>query len=118
MLRLLRSFSFAFNGLKLCISKEANFKIHTVCTFVVIALGVYFKITVPEWMILLLCIGFVLCMEMINTAIEQLSNVVQKDIHAGIKATKDISAAAVLMSAIVAAVTGAIIFIPKFILLF
>ena len=60
-----------------------------------------------------LAIGFVWTAELFNTAIESLSDLVSKDHHPEIKFIKDVSAAAVLLSAIAAVITGAIIFIPK-----
>jgi len=116
MARLIWSFVFALNGIKQCVLKESNFKIHIFCTVVVIIAGYYFNISSVEWMLVLLCTALVLSMEMINTAIEKLCNVVHREIHPGIKLTKDISAGAVLVSAIAAAICGAIIFIPKIIL--
>jgi diacylglycerol kinase len=113
-----RSFAFALNGLKVCISKETNFKIHIFCAAMAIISGMYFNISYAEWMFVLICTGFVLCMEMLNTAIEHLCNVVQLEFHPGIKIIKDISAGAVLLSAVIAAICGAIIFIPKILLLF
>ena len=117
MSRLIRSFAFALNGLKVCILKEANFKIHIFCSVLVTIAGLYFGIAPAEWLLVVICIGFVLSMEMINTAIEKLCNVIQNEIHPGIKITKDIAAGAVLLSAATAAVCGAIIFIPKISLL-
>jgi len=115
MSRLIRSFSFAFNGLKICVLKGANFKIHLCCMGMAVMLGIALCISMNEWLVVLLCIGFVLSMEMLNTAIEQLCDVVHKEIHPAIKITKDIAAGAVLFSAIVAAVCGGIIFLPKII---
>ena len=113
MLRLIRSFSFALNGLKICVLKGANFKIHLFCTVLAVMMGLYFHLAVNDWLILLLCIGFVLCMEMLNTAIEKLCDIVHKEYHPGIKITKDIAAAAVMVSAFVAAICGAFIFLPR-----
>jgi len=113
MLRLIRSFSFAFNGIKVCTARHSNFKIHLFCMLPTIALAIAFRISVNEWVAVLLCIGLVLSMEMLNTAIEQLCDVVHKEYHPGIKVTKDIAAGAVLVSAVIAAVCGAFIFIPK-----
>ena len=113
----IRSFGYAWNGLKICFSKETNFRIHIFCMTLVSIAGLYFNISHIEWVMIILCIAFVLCMEMINTAIEQLCNVVHKEIHPGIKITKDISAGAVLLSAAISAICGAIIFIPKVFLL-
>lgn len=117
MLRFARSLEFALNGLRLCLLEEANFRIHIFCATAVVIAGFYFGITTVEWLWILACIGFVLCMEMINTAVENLCNLVHKEIHPVIKTIKDISAGAVLVSAIMAAVCGAVIFFPKIILL-
>ena len=114
---LIKSFGYALSGLRICILEGANFRIHIFCTVLVFIAGLYFNISYTEWLIILICTGFVLCMEMINTAIEQLCNVVHKEFHPGIKITKDIAAGAVLLSAVIAAICGAIIFIPKIFLL-
>jgi len=117
MLRLIRSFGFAWKGIRSSLFQEPNFKIHIVCSILVIGAAVYFMISPVEWMLVLICMALVLSMEMINTAIEKLCNVVHKEQHPGIKITKDVAAGAVLVSAIIAAICGAIIFIPKIILL-
>ena len=117
MLRLIRSFGFAWKGIRSSLFQEPNFKIHIVCSILVIGAAVYFMISPVEWMLVLICMALVLSMEMINTAIEKLCNVVHQEQHPGIKITKDVAAGAVLVSAIIAAVCGAIIFIPKIILL-
>lgn len=113
MSKFTRSFVYAANGLKLCLLKEANFRIHIFLSVITIALSILLNINAVEWMIILFCMAFVLSMEMINTAIEQLCNVVHKEDHPGIKIVKDVSAGAVLVSAILAAICGAVIFIPK-----
>lgn len=115
MARLIWSFVFALNGIKKSILKEPNFRIHILCTVLVIIAGYYFNISPVEWMLVLLCTALVLSMEMLNTAVEKLCDVVHKEIHPGIKLTKDIAAGAVLVSAVIAAICGSIIFIPKII---
>ena len=115
MFRLTRSFSFALNGLRICVVKGTNFKIHLFCTALAALAGSFFHLSLSEWLIILLCIGLVISMEMLNTAIEQLCDVVHKENHPGIKIIKDIAAGAVLVSAIIAAICGAFIFLPKII---
>ena len=58
----------------------------------------------------------VLSLEMINTAIERICNIVHKEPHPGIKIIKDLAAGAVLLAAFVAAICGTIIFLPKIII--
>ena len=113
MVRLLHSFAFAFNGLKKTAVKGANFRIQLVAAIVTISLAVLLRISAHEWLVCIISIAFVLTMEMLNTAIEQLCDVVTKDYHPGIKLTKDIAAGAVVVAATASAICGTIIFFPK-----
>ena len=82
-----------------------------------IILGWVFQIDAMEWMVILLCITAVLTLEMINTAIEKLCDVVHPGYHPQIKVIKDIAAGAVLLAAVGSVIAGAIIFLPKIIAL-
>jgi diacylglycerol kinase len=113
MRKLLKSFTYAFTGIKTTLASEANFKIHLLAAIMAIALGFAVNISNTEWVVIILCIAFVLSMEMINTAIEKLCNVVHKDIHPVIKAVKDIAAGAVLVAAVGSLIIGSVIFLPK-----
>jgi diacylglycerol kinase len=115
-MKMLKSFVFAFNGIKICFTSETNFKIHVLLAAVAVLLGVVFFISATEWAVIIFCIAFVISMEMINTAIEKLCDVVTKDIHPGIKKIKDISAGAVLVAAGSSFIIGSIIFLPKIII--
>ena len=116
MASLIKSFGFAFNGIRNCFIQERHFKIHALLAVVAITAGFYFNITTVEWFVVLICSGAVFTAELINTAIEQLCDIVHKENHPGIKLVKDLAAAAVLVSAITAAIAGMVIFIPKFFL--
>ncbi|MDY0217015.1 MAG: diacylglycerol kinase family protein [Bacteroidales bacterium] len=109
----LKSFSYAFNGLKILIKEEHNARIHLFAAIVVVMAGFIFKISVNEWFVVLLAIGFVMVVEIINTAIESIANIISPEKDKRIKKIKDLSAAAVLISALTALVIGSIIFIPK-----
>ncbi len=111
------SFGYAFSGIKQCFKSEINFKVHCVAAIVAVALGLALDINSTEWILVILCIAFVLCFEMVNTVIEKLCNVVQPEKHPAIKIIKDISAAAVLISALSSITIGAIIFLPKIFIL-
>jgi len=113
MTKLIRSFGNALRGLRSCFTSEINFRIHIVVTILVIAAGVYYQISSKEWIILTWSICGVLAFELMNTAIEKLCNLVYHGRHEGIKIIKDMAAAAVLLSALAAVVSGAIIFLPK-----
>ena len=117
-MRVFKSFSFAFQGLKDCIINEKNFRIQYVITLLVICLGIFFSLNAIEWMILLICFALVLSFEIINSAIEKLCDMVCPSIHPVIKKVKDMCAAAVLVSAIISFIVGCIIFMPKIKMLF
>lgn len=109
---------FALQGLKYIFRHEKNFKIHLLMAFLAIGASIYFQITASEWIGVILVIGFVLGMEIVNTAIEQLLDHIHPSFHPTIKIVKDMLASAVLLSAITAVILGIIIFLPKVITLF
>lgn len=108
----LRSFGYAWQGLRCCVGKEQNLSFHLIATAVVVAAGCYFGITRTEWMVLCLCIGMVIAAELFNTAIERLVDLVSPQRHPLAGQVKDIAAAAVLVCAAAAAITGCILFAP------
>ncbi|HZG71093.1 MAG TPA: diacylglycerol kinase family protein [Chondromyces sp.] len=110
--RLIASFSFAWNGLRLG-WKEPNFRIHIAAAVAVIAVGCFFSVSVVEWMILLFLIGGTLALELVNTAIEKTVDLVTPEYHPLAKQAKDLAAGAVLLFAIISVIMGLIIFLPK-----
>ena len=115
-MKILRSFGYAWFGLKHAFATQTNFRIHLLLAALAILMGIGFHITAMEWMIISICIGMVLFAELVNTALEKLADVVQKDHHPEIKLVKDIAAGAVLILAVISAVIGVIIFLPKLII--
>jgi diacylglycerol kinase len=113
----LKSFVYAYNGLKHFWKKEHNFQIHLLAALLSIGLGYYLKIAITEWVILVLLIGMVMAAEIFNSAIEHLSDLVMPEQNPQIGKVKDIAAAAVLILAIAALIIGLIIFLPKILLL-
>ena len=109
-----KSFFYAFQGIKLFLKTQHNAWIHTASGIVVIVLGFLLKVNITEWCLLITAISMVFITEMLNTAIEFLCDFVSPQIHPQIKKIKDVSAAAVLISAIAAIAIGLIIFLPKF----
>jgi undecaprenol kinase/diacylglycerol kinase (ATP) len=110
-----KSFSYAFQGLKLIFKEELNARIHLVAKLGAIALSIILDISLQEWVAIIIAIGMVISAELLNTAIENLSDFSTTEHHELIKKTKDYAAAAVLVTAIMALVIGCIIFIPKII---
>jgi len=109
----LKSFGYAFEGLKSFFKTQHNAWIHVLATFVVIVDGFIFKVSSMEWIALSFAIALVFISELFNTAIEFLCDKVSPELDPKIKLVKDISAAAVLIAAMVAVVVGAIVFVPK-----
>ena len=103
---LYKSFGYAFEGIFTCIRNERNIKIHcTVAILVVIAL--------TEWCICLTLFGLVIALELVNTAIESVVDLVTTERKPLAKTAKDTAAGAVLVAAIMAAIVGLIIFVPR-----
>lgn len=113
---LLKSFANAFVGMAYFFTNDRNGKIHLTITVTVIAASVALQVSAIEWMIVLLCIALVISLEMLNSALEKLCDLVEPNYHSTIKVIKDVSAAAVVLSAIISVVIGIIIFLPKIIL--
>lgn len=109
----IKSFAYAFNGFKILLKEEHNARIHVAATIVTIVAGIYFDIAAIEWMIILLCIGAVFALEIINSAIENLADLVCQEKNDFVKKAKDLAAAAVLTAAIVSVVIAMFIFVPK-----
>ncbi len=111
----LKSFTYAFNGFKILFKEEHNARIHAAIGILVLMLSIYFGLNINEWMAILFSIGLVFSAEIFNSAIENLCDFVSPQWNDKIKKVKDLSAAAVLLSAIIAVAIGLIIFIPKWI---
>jgi undecaprenol kinase len=111
--KVLRSFSFAVQGIAIALKKETNLKIHFTVTFIVIILGFLVSLSLTEWLFILFAIGGVISFELLNTAIERGVDLVTKEYHPLAKQAKDIAAGAVLVYTIVAVLVGMIIFVPK-----
>ena len=110
--RLYKSFTYAFRGLGKTLKEEQNLQIQSIVGLVVIILGWYFRIEVEEWLILILVIGLVILMEIINSAIERITDVLKPRLDSYVKEIKDIMAAAVMLASVIAVTVGLIIFLP------
>ena len=114
MNRFLKSLGFAISGVKFML-QEPNFRIHLAATVLVICTSFYLGLSSTEWIIIIGCMGMVLAAEVFNTAVEQLCNMTEPNFHPLIKKIKDTSAAAVLILALVAAICGSLVLLPKII---
>ena len=110
---LFKSFKFAFAGLETAIIKGRNFRIQILLGIASIILGIIYRISSFEWLSLILIIASVLILELINTAIESIVDIVSPEIREKARVAKDVSAAAVLVAAVASIFIGAVIFIPR-----
>ena len=90
-------------------------KIHVAILCLVVLGGVFFQITTNEWLICMILFGLVLSAELMNTAIETTIDLCMPNIHPKAKLAKDTAAGAVLVLAMISAMIGFLIFIPKLI---
>ena len=115
---LIDSFKYAFEGLFFGLKTVKNIRVHLFFTFLVVVGGIFFEITKVEWLICLLFISLVISLELVNTAVEETVDLAMPKIHPVAKIAKDVSASAVLVSAIMSLIAGFIIFLPKVLGLF
>ena len=99
---LYKSFGYAFEGIGTCIKKERNMKIHCAAAILVVIAGV-----------ILTLFGLIMALELVNTAVEAVVDLVTEERKPLAKIAKDTAAGAVLIAAIMAAIAGIIIFLPK-----
>jgi diacylglycerol kinase len=116
--RFMKSFSNAARGIAYLFKSQRNARIEIIIATMVIASGILFHISTIEWAFILLCISLVLGFEGFNTAIELFADKVHPGFDPEIGKVKDVAAGAVLITSIVAAIIGFIIFAPKFLILF
>lgn len=112
MRRRLKSFKHAADGISIGLKDQFNLRFHFLAAILAISLAIYYQISRLEWLILILTIGLVVATELLNTAVEEIVNSFTADVHPAAKKAKDVAAAAVLISAVIALVIGIIIFGP------
>lgn len=109
----LKAFKYAFKGAWLLIRKEPSIKVQFTCAVIVTILGFILNISATEWVVQLLAIGLVLAVEGLNTAVEKIADFIHPEYHEKIGDIKDVAAGAVTFAALIAAIIGLIIYIPK-----
>lgn len=111
--KLINSFKYAGEGIVSSFKTERNMKIHIFIMLAVILLGVLLELSAIEWIICVLLFAIVISAELFNTALETIVDMVMPEKNDKAKLAKDVSAGAVLVTAIGAAIVGMIVFIPK-----
>lgn len=109
---MIRSFGYALKGLGLIFKEEQSFRAQAAAAVVVVA--VMFVLPVKNWekVALILVISWVLVLELINSILERIVDILKPRVHLGVESVKDIMASAVLIASFTALIIGLIIFIP------
>lgn len=110
---LTKSFKFAFDGLKTAVIKGRNFRIQLSVGLLALVLGFVLKLSMEEWLDLVIVITLVLILELVNTSIEEIVNLVSPEIRERARVAKDVSAATVLVASIASVIIGVLLFLPK-----
>ena len=107
-----RSFGYAFAGIWTGIRKERNMKIHCTALLLVVIAGMIVQLTVTEWCICIILCALVMSLELVNTAVEAVVDLVTEEKKPLAKIAKDTAAGAVLIAAIASVIIGLLIFVP------
>jgi len=110
--RLLKSFGYAISGIIKTFKEEQNLQIQVIIGIIIILVSFLLRIKLIEFCFILSSIFLIIIMEMINSAIERVTDVLKPRIHTYVKDIKDIMAGAVFISSVLAIIIGLIIFIP------
>ena len=110
-----QSFRHAFAGLRQAITTQRNLRIHLAAAVVVTLLGLWVGLKPWEFAILILLYGLVIGMELMNTVVEVVVDMLSPSFSPLAKRAKDLSAGAVLVTAIVAVLVGLLLFGPHLI---
>ena len=108
----IKSFSYAFAGIRVLLREEHNARIHLVAAVAAVAAGFLFGITPGQWTAVVIVIAMVFSAEAVNSAIERTADFVKAERDDRKRDIKDLAAGAVLICAIGAAVVGVIVFLP------
>ena len=116
---LLISFKYAFSGISYVLKTSRNFKIQLIFAFSILMIGFLLQISLTNYVVLIATIMSVLILEILNTSIESVVDlVVKKEFSSLAKISKDTSAGAVLLASINSVIIAVYIFVPKIKLLF
>ena len=107
-----QSVGYALAGARWFLRTQHNARLHLLATLAVVALGLGLGVGREDWRWLVLAIGLVWAAELMNTALEQLADALAPDPHPLVGRAKDLAAAAVAVTALVALLIGLLVFVP------
>lgn len=111
--RFVKSFVYAWRGIREAVSCERNLKIHVAAAALAVILAFIFKLSATEWLFILFAVGGVISLELVNTSIEKVVDLVTDKYHPLAERAKDVAAGAVLIYACLSVIVGLVIFLPK-----
>lgn len=110
--RVTKNLGYAFSGIVYAFKSELSFRIEIIAAFFAFGLAATFQITAIETSIIIVLITSILVLEMLNTIIERIVDVIKPSIHPYAKHVKDMMAGAVLIASVAAIFVGFFIFFP------
>lgn len=110
---LYKSFGYAFEGIFAVIKKERNMKIHCCVMILVLIAGSILQIPIWKWCVCFCLFGLVMALELVNTAVEAVVDLVTEEYKPLAKLAKDAAAGAVLIAAIMAVFAGLAMFVSE-----
>jgi len=112
--RYIDSFKYAFMGIGTVFREERNMRTHVLLGLLAVLLGFFFDLSQTEWLWIVLCVFLMIVMEIWNTVVENIVDLITNhEFHPIAKKAKDMAAAAVLVTSFLALAVGAIILLPK-----
>lgn len=109
----IKKFFYAFRGIVVTIKEEKSMIFHFVSMIVAIILSAALKIKLESWPLIIISIALIICVEFINTAIENLVDMVSFKFNFNARKVKDISAAATLIITISAILVSLLVYVPR-----
>ncbi|ULG71126.1 diacylglycerol kinase family protein [Macrococcus brunensis] len=113
----MKRFIYPLQGFFTLLKKDRNFILHLIAGFLVVLAGLFFRLTTLEWLFVIIAIFTVLVVEVLNTSVEYVVDLVTEDYHELAKHAKDTAAFAVVLASLMSALIGLIIFIPYILML-
>lgn len=117
MSKLFHSIKAAINGLGYVLAREQNFRLQLAVAVICLVAAWLFNFSLTEWSVLILLIGFVLVLELMNSAVEKILDILKPRLHDQVGLVKDIAAGAVLVGSVSVLFVGIIFFGPHIIAL-
>ncbi len=113
--KLFRSFAYAYEGIRIAVTTDQNIRFHLTAGSFVFLLSIFLNVPKFELMFVIFAIFFVVITEMINTAIEEMTNLIKKEHSEEARIAKDVAAGAVLLAALFSVIVGILVILPRLI---